>query len=151
MERIMDIQTQLKNDMMIAMKAKDAEKLNTVRSLRAAIQTKKLELNKELTEEDVIGVINKAAKQRRDSIASYTEGGREDLVAEEEKELVIIEAYLPEQMGEAEVAKIVEEVIAATGATSMKDMGKVMGAIMPKVKGKADGNLVNTIVKQKLG
>jgi len=147
----MDIQTQLKNDMMIAMKAKDAEKLNTVRSLRAAIQTKKLELNKELTEEDVIGVINKAAKQRRDSIASYTEGGREDLVAEEEKELVIIEAYLPEQMGEAEVAKIVEEVIAATGATSMKDMGKVMGAIMPKVKGKADGNLVNTIVKQKLG
>ncbi|MBN2281245.1 MAG: GatB/YqeY domain-containing protein [Candidatus Marinimicrobia bacterium] len=147
----MDIQTQLKNDMMTAMKAKDTEKLNAIRMIRAAIQSKKLELNQELTEEDVMGVLIKAAKQRRDSITSYREGGREDLVAEEEKELSIIESYLPRQMDESEVTKIVEEVIASTGAVSLRDMGKVMAAIMPKIKGKADGNLVNTIVKSKLG
>jgi len=147
----MDIQTQLKNDMMSAMKAKDTARLNTIRSLRAALQSKKLELNKELTEEDVMAVIVKAAKQRKDSIASYKEGGRDDLVAEEEKELQIIGTYMPKQLSEADIEKIVDDVIAATGASSMKDMGKVMGGIMPKVKGKADGNLVQTVVKRKLG
>lgn len=147
----MDIQTQLKNDMMSAMKAKDTARLNTIRSLRAALQSKKLELNKELTEEDVMAVIVKAAKQRKDSIASYKEGGRDDLVAEEEKELQIIGTYMPKQLSEADIEKIVDDVIAATGASSMNDMGKVMGGIMPKVKGKADGNLVQTVVKRKLG
>lgn len=146
----MDIQTQLKNDMMAAMKAKDKDTLNTVRSLRAAIQSKKLELNKDLTEEDVIGVIAKAAKQRKDSIESFKQGGRDDLVAEEEKELKVIKKYMPQMMSEAEIEKIVDQVIAATGATSMRDMGKVMGGIMPKVKGKADGGLVNAVVKRKL-
>lgn len=148
----MDIQTQLKQDMMTAMKAKEMDKLNTIRSLRGAIKDKAIELKKdELTEEEIMGVLTKAAKQRRDSIASYKEGGRDDLVAEEEQELAIIEKYLPEQMGEEEVSKIVADVIEQTGASSMRDMGKVMGAIMPKVKGKADGNLVQTIVRRKLG
>ena len=148
----MDIQTQLKQDMMTAMKAREMEKVNTIRSLRGAIKDKAIELKKdELSDEEIMGVLTKAAKQRRDSIASYKEGGRDDLVAEEEKELAIIEKYLPEQMNEDEVTKIVTEVIEQTGASSMADMGKVMGAIMPKVKGKADGNMVQTIVRRKLG
>ncbi len=148
----MDIQTQLKQDMMTAMKAREMEKVNTIRSLRGAIKDKAIELKKdELSDEEIMGVLTKAAKQRRDSIASYKEGGRDDLVAEEEKELAIIEKYLPEQMNEDEVTKIVTEVIEQTGASSMADMGKVMGAIMPKVKGKADGNMVQTIVRGKLG
>ncbi len=147
----MDIKTQLKNDMLKAMKAKNMDTVNTIRSLRSAIQDKKIELNKDLTNEDVIAVLTKAAKQRRDSIASYKNGGRNDLVQEEAAELAIIEKYLPEQMGEEEIAALVDEVIEKTGASSMRDMGKVMGAIMPKVKGKADGNLVQTLVKRKLG
>ncbi|MFP4548552.1 MAG: GatB/YqeY domain-containing protein [Fidelibacterota bacterium] len=148
----MDIQTQLKQDMMTAMKTREMEKVNTIRSLRGAIKDKAIELKKaELTDDEIMGVLTKAAKQRRDSIASYKEGGRDDLVAEEEKELAIIENYLPEQMDEDEVTKIVAEVIAQTGGSSMSDMGKVMGAIMPKVKGKADGNLVQRIVRRKLG
>jgi len=151
-EKKMDIQTQLKQDMMTAMKAREMEKVNTIRSLRGAIKDKAIELKKdELSDEEIMGVLTKAAKQRRDSIASYKEGGRDDLVAEEEKELAIIEKYLPEQMNEDEVTKIVTEVIEQTGASSMADMGKVMGAIMPKVKGKADGNMVQTIVRRKLG
>jgi len=151
-EKKMDIQTQLKQDMMTAMKAREMEKVNTIRSLRGAIKDKAIELKKdELSDEEIMGVLTKAAKQRRDSIASYKEGGRDDLVAEEEKELAIIEKYLPEQMNEDEVTKIVTEVIEQTGASSMADMGKVMGAIMPKVKGKADGNMVQTIVRGKLG
>ena len=146
----MDIQTQLKKDMIDAMKAKETDKLKVVRLLRAAIQSKAIELNKDLTEEDVIGVIIKSAKQRRDSIASFKEGGRDDLVAEEELELAIISQYLPAQMSEEDLSKIVEEVIAQTGASSMRDMGKVMGTVMAKVKGKVDGNLVQTVVKQKL-
>ena len=146
----MDIQTNLKNDMIIAMKTKDADKLKTIRSLRAAIQSKRLELNQDLTEEETMAVIAKSAKQRRDSIASFQEGGRDDLVAEEEQELTIIEEYLPKQMSEEEISSIVEEILQSTSSSSMKDMGKVMGAIMPKVKGKADGGLVQTIVKNKL-
>ncbi len=137
---------------MTAMKAREMDKVNTIRSLRGAIKDKAIELKKdELTEEEIMGVLTKAAKQRRDSIASYKEGGRDDLVAEEEQELAIIEKYLPEQMGEEKISKIVADVIEQTGASSMRDMGKVMGAIMPKVKGKADGNLVQTIVRRKLG
>ncbi|HUD04955.1 MAG TPA: GatB/YqeY domain-containing protein [Patescibacteria group bacterium] len=102
------------------------------------------------TEEDILTVTQNQAKQRRDSIEQFKTAGRQELVDKETKELEILSAYLPEQMGEEEITKLVKEAIAQTGATSMADMGKLMGALMPKVKGKADGNLVSSIVKKEL-
>jgi uncharacterized protein YqeY len=102
------------------------------------------------TEEDVLSVIQNQAKQRKDSIEQFKIAGRQELVDKETKELEILNIYLPEQMGEEEITKLVKEAIAQTNATSMTDMGKVMGALMPKVKGKADGNLVSSIVKKEL-
>jgi uncharacterized protein YqeY len=102
------------------------------------------------TEEDIMTVMQNQAKQRRDSIEQFKAASRQELVDKETKELEILSVYLPEQMGEAEITKLVKEAIAQTGVTSMADMGKLMGALMPKVKGKADGNLVSSIVKKEL-
>lgn len=100
------------------------------------------------TEEDILTVTQNQAKQRRDSIEQFKAAGRQELVDKETKELELLNVYLPEQMSEEEITKLVKEAIAQTGATSMTDIGKVMGALMPKVKGKADGNLVSSIVKK---
>lgn len=102
------------------------------------------------SDEDVMSVVQSEGKKRRDSIEQYTNANRMDLADKEKAELDILSAYLPAQMGEEEVRKLVEEAVTSTGATSMQDMGKVMGALMPKVKGKADGTLVSNIVKEKL-
>jgi uncharacterized protein YqeY len=134
-----------------AMKAKDTVSLDAVRAIKSAVKLAEIEAGKEMSEEDVHAVIQKAVKQRRDSIAQFTTGGRTDLVAVEEAQVKVLEKFLPAQLGEAEVAKLVDEAVAATGAAGPKDMGKVMGALMPKVKGRADGGLVNRLVKAKLG
>ena len=134
-----------------AMKAKDSVALDAVRAIKSAIKLAEIEAGKELADEDVHAVIQKAVKQRKDSIEQFTTGGRQDLVAVEEAQVVVLTRFLPAQLGEAEVAKLVDEAVAATGAAGPKDMGKVMGALMPKVKGKADGGLVNRLVKAKLG
>ena len=135
-----------------AMKAKDTgkQRLSVIRLVRGAIRQLEIDGKKELQDEDVLGVISKEVKQRRDSIEDFKKGGRDDLVAAAEAEIAILMEYLPQQLSEDEVQNLVKEAIAASGAASPKDMGKVMKELMPKVKGRADGKLVNEIVKELL-
>lgn len=145
---------QLKDALKQSMLARDEIKTSTLRMVISALGYYEIEkggAGYEATEEDVQSVLQKQAKQRRDSIEQFKAGGRDELVEKENKELELIESYLPKQMDEEEVKKLVDEAIAQTGATSPTDMGKVMGALMPKVKGKADGSLVSRLVKEKLG
>ena len=150
----MSIKDQIMPDLKDAMKAKEQDKLQVLRSLKAKLMEKEIEQRQggkaELSDEDALQVITKAAKQRKESITQFQQGGREDLVANEEKELAIIETYLPEMMGEDEVRAIVKEKISAMGATGPQDMGKVMGPLMGQLKGKADGALVSRLVKEEL-
>ena len=151
----MGLEQQLKDDMKIAMKAGDKVRLETIRGLRADLQTaqqKKIELKKgrELSEDEMVDVLNRAAKKRKEAIEQYKTLGRSDRADEETMELTIIEGYLPEQMDAVAIATIVTETIASVGAGSMTDIGKVMGAIMPRLKGKADGKVIQKIVREKL-
>ena len=144
---------QLQKDLVEAQKAKDELKVSTLRLLLGAV--KNFAIAKESasynpSDEEIVSVIQKEIKQRKESIESYKSGNRQDLADKEGKELEILQAYLPEQMSEEEARKLVDQAISETGASSMQDMGKVMGNLMPKVKGKADGSFVNQIVKEKL-
>jgi len=144
---------ELKEELKQSMLARNAEKTSTLRMIVCALGYYEIEkggAGYEATEEDIEAVMQKQAKQRRDSIEQFKAGGRDELVEKETKELELIEAYLPKQMSEEEVKKLVDEAVTSTGATSPADMGKVMGALMPKVKGKADGGLVSRLVKEKL-
>lgn len=136
-----------------AMLAKDEIKVSVLRMVLSAINY--YEIGKggagyEASDEDVLSVIQKEAKQHNDSIDQFKNAGRQDLVDKETKELEVLKKYLPEQLNEAEIKKLVEDAISQTGAKTITDMGKIMGALMPKVKGKADGSLVNRIVKESL-
>lgn len=148
------LKDKLSGDLKDAMRARDEVRLRTIRSLRAALMEKEIELRQggaaTLTDEQEVGVIQKQAKQRRDSIQQYEQADRADLKQKEEEELAIIEEYLPRQLGEDEVRKIIHEVIAATGAASPRDMGKVMGAAMERVRGLADGRRVQQIATELL-
>ncbi|MCF7885336.1 MAG: GatB/YqeY domain-containing protein [Candidatus Marinimicrobia bacterium] len=146
----MGLLEKITEDMKKAMKNKQKNRMQVLRLLRSDLKTAMIDKKGEFTEEDAMAVITKAAKNRKESIESYKKGDREDLVEEEQKELEVIEEYLPEQMSDNEIKALVDEVIEETGATSMSDMGKVMGTIMPQVKGKADGNKVQAIVRSKL-
>ncbi len=148
----MSLKEKLTADMKEAMKAKEEgkQRLSVIRLVRGAVRQQEIDGKKELSDEDVLGVISKEVKQRRDSIEDFKKGGRDDLVAEAEAEIAILMEYLPQQLSEDEVRSLVQEAIAASGATSPKDMGKVMKELMPKVKGRADGKLVNGIVKELL-
>lgn len=144
---------QLRDELKQAMLAKDTEKTGIIRLILSAV--KYYEIQKggagyEATDEDVLAVIQKEVKQRRDSIEQFQAAGRQDLVDKEQKELDMLQGYLPEQMAEDEIRKLVQEAITQTGAANMQDIGKVMGVLMPKTKGKADGNLVSKIVKEHL-
>ena len=147
----MSIKEKLKADLVTAMKARAELKVSTLRLITSAIKNKEIDERKELDDEGVLAVLNTAAKQRRDSIEQFEKGGRQDLADKEKAELVIIQEYLPQQLSKEEVAAFIKEAIAETGAAGAKDMGKVMKALMPKVKGKADGKLVNDLVKEILG
>ena len=143
------LQEELKQSML----AKDELRTSVLRLLLSAINYYEIQkggAGYEATEEDVLSVIQKEAKQRRDSIAEFEKAGRQELVDKETSELKILEAFLPEQMSEDEVSSIVEQTISETGAASMADMGKVMGALGGKLKGKADMGLVSNLVRQKL-
>lgn len=143
----------LQQDLKEAMIAKDAERVSTLRMLISAIgyhEIQKGGAGYNATEEDVMQVIQSEAKKRRDAIEQYQNAGRHDLADKETRELKMLEKYLPEQMGEEEIKRLVDEAIKQTDATSIQDMGKVMSALMPKVKGKADGGLVSKIVKDSL-
>lgn len=146
----MSLEQQLMEDMKAALKAGDRIRLETIRGLRAQLKNAQIEKGESLTEEDVIRVLMNAAKKRKEAIEQYRSLGKEDRAAEEEQELRIIQSYLPEQMSEEELARLIEDVVREVGATSIKDMGKVMGAIMPRVKGKADGKVVQQMVRTKL-
>ena len=148
----MSLKDKLTADMKDAMKAREAGKLrlSVIRLVRGAIRQQEIDGQKELSDEDVLGVISKEVKQRRDSIEDFKKGGRDDLVAEAEAEIAVLMEYLPQQLSEDEVRSLVKEAIAASGAVSPKDMGKVMKELMPKVKGRADGKLVNGIVRELL-
>lgn len=146
MALINELQAQMKT----AMKAKDKETLSVVRMLKAAVQNKQISLGHDLTEDDEKSVLATELKQRKDSLAEFKAAGRDDLVAQLEGEIKVVESYLPAQLDEAAVASLVDSVIQETGATGKADFGKVMKTLMPKVKGQADGALVNRIVKAKL-
>ncbi len=146
----MDLKEQLQKDFLAAMKAKDQNRVLVLRALRGKMRDLEIEKRGELTEQEMLGVLTNAAKQRQDSIQAYREGGREDLVAQEEMELALIKNYLPEQLSDTEIEKIVDSAIAETGAETMRDIGKVMGKVMPQVKGRADGSTVQSLVRSKL-
>ena len=145
--------TNLREELKQSMLARNELKTSVLRMLLSAINYYEIQkggAGYEASEEDILGVIQNQAKQRRDSIEQFKAAGRQELVDKETKELEILSVYLPAQMTEEEITKLVKEAIAQTGASSMADIGKVMGALMPKVKGKADGNLVSGIVKKEL-
>lgn len=146
----MSLLERLNADMKQAMKDKDKTKLSVIRMIKSALQNEQIKSGKELTEDEVLSVLNRERKQRKDSLQEFIKAGRDDLVAAVEAELEVLATYMPEQLSEEELKKIVQQVIAETGATSKKEMGKVMSAIMPRVKGKADGALVNKLVQELL-
>ena len=146
----MSLKEQLANDMKEAMKAKEKERLAVIRMVRGAIKQQEIDNKVELDDDAVIAVISNEVKMRKDSIADFEKGGRADLVAQNEAEIAFLMPYLPQQLSEDEVRALVKEAVEQTGASSPKDMGKVMGALMPKVKGRADGKMVNTLVKEAL-
>jgi len=139
-------------DMTAAMKAKEAARLSALRMLKAAIMNKGVEKGHDLDDAEVLQVVSSLVKQRRDSIEQFAKAGRTDLVEKETGEIAVLEQYLPPAASATEIEAAVTEAIAATGATSPKDMGKVMKAVMPMLAGKnADGKVVNEIVRRKLG
>lgn len=144
----MGLKGTLENDLKEALRSKDERRKTTLRLALAAIHNAEIAKGKALEEGEVLAVLSKEAKQRRESAALFAEGGREDLVDQENKELEILTEYLPEQLSEAEIEARVREVIDEVGATSAAQMGDVMRVLMPQMKGKADGQLVSTIVKR---
>lgn len=151
----MSLKEQIGEDIKTAMKAKDKLRLQTVRGIKKAILDKEVELRPQgqdsLTPEQEIELLSQQAKQRRDSIEQFSNGGRDDLAEKESQELAIIETYLPEQVSDEEVARVIDELIASSGATTIKDLGRVMGPAMKQLKGKADGKKIQELVKSKLG
>ena|SRR3989344_6254311 len=147
------LKQKLKEQLRQSMLAKNVLNTSVLRLLLSAInyyEIKKGGAGYEATDEDVLAVIQSQAKQRKDSIEEYKKAARQELADKEEKELEMLQAYLPEQMNENKIREIVQETIREMGATTVTDMGKVMGALMTKLKGKADGNLVSKIVKESL-
>lgn len=146
----MTLKARITDDMKAAMKARDAQRLGAVRLALAAIKQREVDERKDLSDADVLAVLEKMIKQRRDSIAQYTAGGRQDLADQEQFEIDVLAAYLPQQASAAEVEAVIAEVIASTGAKGAADMGKVMGQVKAKLAGRADMGQVSARVKAKL-
>ena len=143
----MSLKEKLAEDLKAAMKNKEIVRKNVVQMVRAGVLQVEKDNKVTLDDEGILEVIAKQLKQRRDSLPDYEKSGREDLIAELKAEMDVLMEYLPEQLTEDELRVIVEEAVAQTGASSMKDMGKIMAAVMPKVKGRADGRMINEIAK----
>lgn len=137
--------------MIEAAKARETARLGAIRFARSELKNRTIELGRDLKEEDVMDVLSMIAKRHRESIAQFDGAGRGDLAAHERAQLEIMEVYLPEKLGESELLAIVDEAIADTGASSMSDLGSVMKAVMPRIKGRADGGAVRALVQTKLG
>lgn len=142
---------QIDQNLTKALKEKNEATVSVLRMLKSAIKNKEIEKGEELKEDEMAELVGKEAKKRKESLQAFEEGGRDDLAEKEKRELGILEEYLPEQLGEEEVRKIVKDTIGEVGASSIQDLGKVMGPVMEKVKGKSDGNIVSKIVKEELG
>jgi uncharacterized protein YqeY len=147
----MSLKAQITEDMKSAMKAGEKERLKVVRLMLSAIKQVEVDTRTELDDAKILGIIEKMVKQRRDSVEQFSKGNREDLAEIERAEIAILDTYLPEQLSDEEIAALVDEVIAATGATSIRDMGKVMGNIKSKAAGRADMGAVGAKVKERLG
>jgi len=137
-------------EMKEAMRARESVRLDAIRLLRAAIQRREIDERIELGDEEVLAVIQKMIKQGRDSIAQFEQGARDDLVQKEAAMLVVLETYLPEQLAEGELAELINKALTETDAQSVRDMGKVMGWLKPRVQGRADMGAVSSAIKQKL-
>lgn len=149
----MTLKEKISADFKQAFKDKDSDKKSVLSMVQSEIKNKEIELGKKeqgLSEEEVIAVIGRAVKQRKDSIEQYRSGGREDLAEQEQKEIDILMRYLPEQISDEQIETVVKEVIATTGASTKADIGKVMGMAMAKLKGQADGNKVREIAEKLL-
>jgi uncharacterized protein YqeY len=147
----MTLKERITEDMKSAMRAGEKDRLGVVRLILAAIKQREVDERVTLDDAQVLAVLEKMAKQRKESIAQFESGGRADLVAKENAELAVVQSYLPAQMSDAELDAIIAEAIAATGATTVKDMGKVMGIVKGKAAGRADMAVVGARIKQKLG
>lgn len=146
----MTMKTRLTDDMKQAMRDRDVLRRDVIRYLRSEVRNQEIRDQKELDDAGVVQVLSRQAQQRRDSIEVYRDADRQDLVEKEESELSVILSYLPQQMTSEEITSLVQQVVAEVGASGPADMGKVMGAIMPQVRGKAEGREVNAIVQQTL-
>lgn len=147
----MSLQERINEDLKVYMKSKDTFKLGVVRMVKGAVQLEKINLKREeLSDDEIIKLISKQIKMRKDSIAEFTKAGRDDLVQQNEKEIDVLKEYMPEEMSEEEVINIINEAISSTGASNIKEMGKVMREVTPKVSGRFDMGRVSGIIKEKL-
>lgn len=146
----MSLKEKLQDDIKAAMRAKEGDKLTTLRLITAAIKQKEVDERIELTDPAVLSILEKMIKQRKDSIAQFQLGGRQDLVDKEQAELALLMAYMPAQMSEAEIAQVIETAVLRANATGLQDMGKVMALIKPLLAGKADMGLVSQMLKTRL-
>ena len=142
---------QIQADMKTAMKAGDKTRLGVIRLILAAVKQREVDERIELDDAQVLAVLDKMVKQRRDSIDQYSAAAREDLADVERFEISVIQGYLPAALSDAEIARLIDEAVSASGATAMSDMGKVMGRLRPSVQGRADMGAVSALVKQRLG
>lgn len=146
----MSLKKRLMDELKTSMKNKDKLRKDVITLVRAAIKQKEVDDRRDLSDDEILDIISKQVKQKRDSIESFEKGNREDLIAVTKNEIDILLEYLPQQLSEDEIDEIVKQIINEVGANSIKDIGKVMSAIMPKVKGKADGSIINRLVRQHL-
>lgn len=145
-----DLSTRINDDVKVAMKAKDKPRLGVLRLITAAIKQREVDERISLNDAQVLAVLEKMVKQRKDSIAQYEKAGRDELAQQEAFEIGIIQAYLPEQLSDAEIDALITDAISSSGAASMKDMGKVMGMLKPKLAGRADMGAVSAKIKAQL-
>ena len=146
----MSLKEQITDDMKAAMRAKNKDALEVLRMAKAAIQRKEVDERIELDDTQTLAVLEKMMKQSRDAIEQFTKGGRDDLVAKEQQTLDVLQPYLPEPLSDDEIASLIDEAISATGAASIKEMGKVMGMLKPKLQGRADMGAVSKTIREKL-
>ena len=147
----MSLKEILNNDIKSAMKAKDKETLAVLRMIKTAVQAAEIDKKEELNAEEELTILAREAKQRRESLAEFVKAGRDELVAKTEAEIEIVEHYLPKQLSVEEVKEVIATVAEKIGATTQKEFGKLMGAVMQELKGKADGNVIKEQVKAHLG
>jgi hypothetical protein len=146
----MSLAEKITNDLKEALKSGDSRRVSVLRMVKAAIKNKEIEKRASLQDEDIINVLKSFVKRANESIEQFSKAGRTELVQKEKEELTVVQSYLPEQLSEEEIRVIIKDVINETGATSLKDMGKVMKAVMARGKGQIDGKLANTLVKEML-